>query len=629
MRIEKILIENFRSIESTKIEFENDFKILIGKNEAGKSNILSALTYLDTEKEFNQDDIREPLPDEDEIEESTIGFRFSLDKKGLEDVFQKVKEFIYTNNYNQKIIKDYKGSEYNIKNYCAYANSGIHTVDLLKENRKTQYYTLTLEKKWTIIGNWYKLKEEAISPIDESDKYEIFDIKVIDEEHQDLFEPITREDFTRIVGNRVINYIKSHLPEVLFWTYKEENLLPSSIPTDGFIADIEQFIPLKNMFHLAGIEDIEDKLNEAKEGRASRLENLLGRVAEKTTNHFKEIWPEYKKIKFSLLPNGANIEVRIQEKNKFHLDQRSDGFKRFITFLLYISATEKSNHLSDRLILIDEPDLGLHPSGVKLLRDRLIGISKSNQIVISTHSIFMIDNDELNRHYIIKKVDEKTDAIVPNDDNIATEEVLFRSLGHSIYDSLKSTIILFEGWKDKSLFKTAISSTPKEHLNLKKEFSEVGLSHSKGVKHIKNLTPFFELAERSCFILSDNDKPAIEKQKEFKKEKIYGTWLRYDEVDSKRKEKTGEDFLKTDYLDKVWSNVRVQYNLGDDIVLNHSSKDGVISSLQKLLTSNKTTDSKQIIDDYKNQLFDNLKRTNINESYYSFLQELSKKMKSL
>jgi hypothetical protein len=241
----------------------------------------------------------------------------------------------------------------------------------------------------------------------------------------------------------------------------------------------------------------------------------------------------------------------------------------------------------------------------------------------------MIDNDEIQRHYIVEKTDEITNAIVPNDDNIATEEVLFRSLGHSIYDSLKKTIILFEGWKDKSLFKTAISSTPKEYVHLKKEFADIGLTHSKGVKHIKNLTPFFELAERTCFIVSDNDKPAIEKQKEFNKEKFYGTWLRYDEIDKKRTEKTGEDFLKTSFLDKTWETTKSHYGIKEDIVLNHSSKDGVISSLSKILALKKINDSKQIIDEYKNTLFDNLKQTNIDKSYYSFIQELSNKIKSL
>ncbi|MFD2568805.1 ATP-dependent nuclease [Pseudotenacibaculum haliotis] len=623
MKIDKIYIKNFRSIKNTTVDFDKDFKILIGKNEAGKSNVLNALSYLNSEKKYDQDDIREPLPEEEEVEESTIGFRFKFSQKGKEEVFNKIAKYIYTKSFQEKIIKDYSSKEYFIRDLCSHMSSGIHTVDLINESRKTQYYSLLFSDKWSFVGDWVKLKKGQNSPFGEK-PFKIFNKKDINTDLYDRFEPITVEGLYRIIGQEVINYIKANLPEVLFWSYKEENLLPSSIPIVNFTSNPESYIPLKNMFNLAGIDNISEKISEAQNGRSNRLENLLSRVAKKTTEHFKDIWPEYKQIKFSLSPNGTNIEVRIQEKNKFHLDQRSDGFKRFITFLLYISATAQSEYLSDKLILIDEPDLGLHPSGIRLLRNRLIEISKSNQIIVTTHSIFMIDNEDIDRHYIIEKKNEITETISPNDDNILTEEVLFRALGYSIYDTLKSTIILFEGWKDKFLFKTAIASTPQSYIYLKKEYAKIGISHSKGVKHIKNLTPFFELANRKCFIISDNDTPAIEKQKEFKKEKFYGSWLRYNEIDSSRKEKTGEDFLKPNYLDKTWDKIKSSHNIPDEIILNHSSSKGVIDSLKKELSSKKITAIKDIIDDFKDQLFEGLSRINITDNYYELLVKLSK-----
>ena len=49
MKITKVRIENFKSIESIEIPFDkngNSFtKIFVGVNESGKSNILEALSY--------------------------------------------------------------------------------------------------------------------------------------------------------------------------------------------------------------------------------------------------------------------------------------------------------------------------------------------------------------------------------------------------------------------------------------------------------------------------------------------------------------------------------------------------------------------------------------------------------
>lgn len=46
MILDRIEIKNFRSIKDVTISFENKGIILIGKNEAGKSNILKAIAAL-------------------------------------------------------------------------------------------------------------------------------------------------------------------------------------------------------------------------------------------------------------------------------------------------------------------------------------------------------------------------------------------------------------------------------------------------------------------------------------------------------------------------------------------------------------------------------------------------------
>ncbi len=173
------------------------------------------------------------------------------------------------------------------------------------------------------------------------------------------------------------------------------------------------------MFQLYGISDIQKEVAAAKAGSANSLPNLLRRVAEKTTRHFHLTWREYDGIKFSLGTDGTDLVAGIEDKsNHYELSQRSDGFKRFVTFLLMVSAEDASNLLKDTLLLIDEPEIGLHPSGARYLMEELIDISKNNYVVFSTHSIFMIDNKIIKRHLIVKKQDEITEIEEVSESNI-------------------------------------------------------------------------------------------------------------------------------------------------------------------------------------------------------------------
>jgi len=294
-----------------------------------------------------------------------------------------------------------------------------------------------------------------------------------------------------------------------------------------------------------------------------------------------------------------------------------------------ISANVKTDLLKNTLLLIDEPDLSLHPSGARYLRNELIKISSKNYVVYSTHSIFMIDGEKIDRHIIVKKKNEKTFIATANDSNIVDEEVIYNALGYSIFETLNAKNIIFEGWKDKKLFKTAIGKLPDKHKDLKNKFKDVGICHAKGVKHIKSLTPLMELAQRECFIVSDSDVPAKEKQTEYQKINGYGIWKRYDEIVTGVKAITAEDFIKIETIKSLLKQINTKYpqlsNIDDS---KFSDSRGILFVINEWLKTNSFSadDSKNIIDDLKNNIFENLKPSDIIEEYYDFVSELEKQM---
>ena len=56
MKLKKIILHNFRAYQHEEIEFNDNFACIIGKNDAGKSTILSALEWFFDDNELNEYD---------------------------------------------------------------------------------------------------------------------------------------------------------------------------------------------------------------------------------------------------------------------------------------------------------------------------------------------------------------------------------------------------------------------------------------------------------------------------------------------------------------------------------------------------------------------------------------------
>lgn len=636
MELKRIEIKNFRSIDDIMVEFNHRCRVLVGINESGKSNILRALSMLSSDINPTNEDLREILPTEKPIDKAYVKFIFELEEKEISKIYESLKLKLLVNNENAPILEK-DGKKINLRKFCYLKNEGLFTIDVKDKDKYATYYLLN--KNYTILNNWRKINENCPAGILVTNqkgenisikKYNFINVDEFKEIPQEHLEKIKTEDINDFIGEEIVQIINNNLPNVIFWKYDENKLLPPTINLDNFASNPNTCITLKNMFILAGITDIAEEINAAKQGVKSALRNLLNRVANQTTIHFRNVWKEYDSIEFLLEPNGNNIDANIKEENRFPLSQRSDGFKRFVSFLLQISTQAKTNQIKDVLLLIDETDQSLHPSSTEYLRDELIKISKNNHVVYSTHSIFMIDSREISRHIIVKKKKEKTYIEDANESNIFDEEVLFNALGYSVFKTLKEKNIIFEGWRDKKLFMVAIDKMPKKFKKMNKKLSDVGICHALGAKNIKNITPLFETAKRKCLIVSDCDDPAKQCQSEYQKLRGYGIWKRYDEIFTQKKVITGEDFIKIDKIGNGIEEIRKKYShLKTEP--NFNDEGGIINSIKKWLKSNKlqNEDIKIIMDEFKDIIFEDLKQKNIEESYYDFLISLNNLLEKL
>lgn len=625
MKLREITIKNFRSIKELHLFAEPTCQIFAGEIEAGKSNILKAISFLDKNKMPKKKDQREPI-DEENIDRAFIDFDFDFSEDEKNMIYKELLDKIYMENAKNKIVT-IKGQKVDLLEMLTYIK-GCYRVDFIKESKSAFPFLnlndIKFDDNFRIINENLHITDEKNEILDLS-KYKIIDISTFDDKKLKELQVLTQADLEDILEDMTSNLIMKSLPNTVLWEYKESNLLPHEVNLQEFENKPSICLPLKSMFELQGITDIKKSIEDAKLRNRNSLINLLDRVAKNATTHFRKVWPNYKNVNFSLELGGENIIITIKDTyNRYDLSDRSDGFKRFVTFLLLVSAKNKSNKLKDSIIIIDEPEISLHIKGQRYLRDELLKISQNNLVFYSTHSIFMVDKNNIGRHYIVSKEKEITNIEKVDSSNFTDEEVIFNALGYSIFETLRKFNIIFEGWTDKKLFEVAISRLPSQYSKEISVFKDYGICFSDGVKDIKSTSNILDLIPRPYIILSDSDKIARDKQIEFNKTKP-NSWKRYDEIFSERRIVTSEDFIKVDILKKELDKVLKEKKQECPITIEDISNapNGRIKLIENKLRIKRIDNEivRSILHDLKENIFNNLKYTHIEEDYYEFLNQ--------
>ncbi|MFL9485021.1 AAA family ATPase [Chitinophagaceae bacterium LWZ2-11] len=146
----------------------------------------------------------------------------------------------------------------------------------------------------------------------------------------------------------------------------------------------------------------------------SNLPAFLYRMKETNPKHFKILEFTVKSIapfidSLYLQPDQINpnqIELRWKEKehdNLFNAYSLSDGTLRFICLCTLLLQPDPPS-----TIIIDEPELGLHPAAITKLSAMIQSASKSAQIIVSTQSINLLDQFNPEDILVVEREDGQT-----------------------------------------------------------------------------------------------------------------------------------------------------------------------------------------------------------------------------
>ncbi|MCC4310405.1 ATP-binding protein [Alcanivorax marinus] len=141
----------------------------------------------------------------------------------------------------------------------------------------------------------------------------------------------------------------------------------------------------------------DDEIKEDDKKLRERLA-LLQSASSKLTRSFSDWWKQGN-YRFRLVADGNYFRILVADNRRpeeIELENRSAGLQWFLSFFLVFTYESEDAH-EDAIVLLDEPGHSLHPLAQRDLTTFFNNLAKTNQLIFTTHSPFMIDADRLDR----------------------------------------------------------------------------------------------------------------------------------------------------------------------------------------------------------------------------------------
>ena len=155
--------------------------------------------------------------------------------------------------------------------------------------------------------------------------------------------------------------------------------------------------------------DLED--NRFLRPQAENLAAFLYWMQEKQPDHFANIQDTVRQIapffeEFRLAPSKLNeSKIRLEWKEKgsdsyFNASSLSDGTLRFICLTTLLLQPQLP-----AVVLLDEPELGLHPAAITLLAGLLSSAATRTQVIVATQSVTLVNQFEPDAVWAVDRID--------------------------------------------------------------------------------------------------------------------------------------------------------------------------------------------------------------------------------
>nr|WP_245406471.1 MULTISPECIES: ATP-binding protein [unclassified Peribacillus] len=370
VKLEKVIIENFRSYETkTEINF-NDLTTIVGKNDVGKSTILEALEIF-----FNNSTVK--------IDSKDFCVKASNPNVLIGCVFSEFKEEIILDETASTTFKD----EFLLNEYGMLEVHKIY--DCSKKTIKPEIYLKALypneaiEKGKSLIQLTQTELQRKVKSIElESGPT---DLRTNHLMRKDIFNSIdlTNLNIHRIALNKgdsgtVWEKINPMLP--IFTLFQSDR---PSLDGDSEVQD-----PMK-----VAVKEALEEVREQLEDIEKLVQEKAMNVANLTLEKLKEMDPLLANELTPSIPETPKwqsvFKLTLEGDDGIPVNKRGSGVRRLILLNFFRAAAEKKDKSTGRNIIyaIEEPETAQHPTNQIMLAEALLELSKkeNTQVILTTH----------------------------------------------------------------------------------------------------------------------------------------------------------------------------------------------------------------------------------------------------
>lgn len=204
----------------------------------------------------------------------------------------------------------------------------------------------------------------------------------------------------------------------------------------------------------------DEEIKKATEQKAARA-ILLNSASTDLTRKFREWWKQGNYV-FRFQADGEFFKIWVSDDKRpeeIELERRSTGLQWFLSFFLIFLVESQEAH-KGAILLLDEAGQSLHPLAQKDLIAFFDNLAKTNQLIYTTHSPFLVDTSNIDRAKVVYSDDDGLTVVSSDlraaDDKLNEKSIyaVHAALGLSVSDILLQGCqpIIVEGPSDQHYF---------------------------------------------------------------------------------------------------------------------------------------------------------------------------------
>lgn len=429
MKLTAFRVENYRCILDSGWIDVDDITVIVGKNESGKTALLTALWKFkpfkrepyNLDREWPRGHRKDKSKDATVV---TVRFDFIVDERAkIAEIDDSAKDITgveirctYGGGYYYTFLPHNPNQEHDLRWVISvveahFGNGPENASDHFKQQyrpaveamiaearnkggsgyvvQEAQNFKGRLSQYISPDGNLQAQDNQAIQELHEAIDIAVKELSIepplrraIDMAHEWLPTLIYMDDYKIFKGRAFLNDVKSH---------KDQNRLSDEDRT---------VMAIMEMSGLNLDEEFQKSQQVDKEQRMLDMND----ASQTLTNLIANRWSQ-KKYEVMFQADGYHFITFVKDvdgKILVPLEERSKGFQWFFSFDMNFMY-ETNGEFENAIILLDEPGLHLHASAQRDLLTRMKAYAANNQLIYTTHLPFMIDFTRLDNIWIAEE----------------------------------------------------------------------------------------------------------------------------------------------------------------------------------------------------------------------------------